>query len=146
MNTCLERILALYREKFSKPRPTSSMRRLGESFTHTATRSSLRAQIANSMVKRIMVDNGSSTDILFKKRIIQASLLGLTGECVYKEGSIMLSVTIGMEDEACTIKMVDFLIIDRPSSHNAMICTSTNIAYKRSPELCLSIKSSPVFS
>lgn len=63
------------------------------------------AQVAKDLVRRILIDNGSSIDILYKvslKKInlegvthipVCTPLYGFTGERVYTEGTISLPVT-----------------------------------------------------
>ena len=89
-------------------------------------------RIANSRVHRILVDNGSSADILFKSALTRINLggakltpvltplYGFAGECVRAEGVITLPVTMG-EDLAQITRMVNFLVVDRPSVYNAII-------------------------
>jgi hypothetical protein len=79
--------------------------------------------MANHNVHRILVDNGSSTDILywfaFKKlnlrqeRIAQAncSLMGITGEQVQPIGSNEMPVTFESYPKQATI-MVRFLLVN----------------------------------
>jgi len=93
----------------------------------------VKAQVANNMVKRILIDNGSSADILFKTALermdlgeiystpVKTPLFGFAGERVYTEGSISLPVTFGTDGEAQTTRLVNFLIVDRPSAHNIII-------------------------
>jgi hypothetical protein len=88
--------------------------------------------IANHKIHRILIDTGSSADILYRSafeqmkidrnRVIPArhSLVGFTGEQVLPLGSIELPLTAGMYPRQSTI-MVRFLIIDRPSAYNAIL-------------------------
>ena len=88
--------------------------------------------IANHNVHCILVDNGSSTDILYwsafnKLNLEQEKILptncphmGFTGEQVQSLGSIKLPVTIGTLSRQSTI-IVHFLLVDRPSTYNAII-------------------------
>ncbi|XP_062155145.1 uncharacterized protein LOC133863185 [Alnus glutinosa] len=92
----------------------------------------LSLAIANHKIHRILVDTGSSADILYRSafeqmkidrsKVIPArhSLVGFTGEQVLPLGSIELPVTAGMYPRQRTI-MVRFLIIDRPSAYNAIL-------------------------
>jgi hypothetical protein len=89
-------------------------------------------QIGNHNVRRILVDNGSSADILYwsaflhlgisRDKIIPAAspLVGFAGEQVYPVGSIELPVTPGEYPRQKTI-MVKFLVVDRPSAYNAIL-------------------------
>ena len=89
-------------------------------------------RIANSRVHRILVDNGSSADILFKSALTRINLggakltpvltplYGFAGECVRAEEVITLPVTMG-EDLAQVTRMVNFLVVDHPSVYNAII-------------------------
>jgi hypothetical protein len=88
--------------------------------------------IANHQTRRILVDTGSSADILFKpafnyigvprERVVPVSchLLGFAGEKVLPLGSIELPVTAGTYPRQKVI-MVRFLIVDRTSAYNAII-------------------------
>lgn len=70
------------------------------------------AQIASNMVKRILVDSGSSSDILIKSVLdqmnfnnvhpipTQTPLICFTEGRIDTEGSIILPVTFGMDGEA----------------------------------------------
>ena len=67
------------------------------------------AMIANYDVKKILVDNGSSTNVLFysiffrmrlstdQLRRVSTPLVAFTGDAVAVEGEIALSVTVGAE-------------------------------------------------
>ena len=67
----------------------------------------LKAQVANNLVKRVLIDNGSAADIIFKSTLermklgglrpvpTQTPLFGFTGEKVMTEGIITLPVTFG---------------------------------------------------
>jgi hypothetical protein len=88
--------------------------------------------IANYQTRQILVDTGSSADILFKSTFdhmgvprgkvvpVSCQLQGFVGEKVLPLGSIDLPVTAGTYPRQKVI-MVKFLIVDRVSAYNAII-------------------------
>jgi hypothetical protein len=92
----------------------------------------LSLAIANHKIHHILIDTGSSTDILYKsafelmkidrRKVIPArhSLVGFTGEQVLLFGSIEVTVMARAYPRQRTI-MVRFIIIDRPSSYNVIL-------------------------
>ncbi|KAL5562775.1 hypothetical protein UlMin_032522 [Ulmus minor] len=89
-------------------------------------------RIAGRKVFRILVDNGSSADILFKSTFNRmnlvgvkiepttSSLSGFTGDIISSEGILNLPVEIG--SSPCQhIQAVDFVLVDCPSPYNAII-------------------------
>jgi hypothetical protein len=92
----------------------------------------LSLAIANHKIHQILIDTGSSADILYKSafelmKIVRSkvtqtrhSLVGFSGEQVLPLGSIELSVIVGTYLKQKII-MVKFLIIDRSSACNAIL-------------------------
>ena len=88
--------------------------------------------IANYDVTRILVDNGSSTNILFysafsqmrlstdRLRRVSTPLVGFVGETVAVEEKIILSVIAGVESRQSTVHMT-FTVIQVPSTYNAIL-------------------------
>jgi hypothetical protein len=88
--------------------------------------------IANYQTRRILVDTGSSADILFKSAFdymgvpreklvpVSCQLQVFAGEKVLPLGSIDLPVTAGTYPRQKVI-MVKFLIVDKVSAYNAII-------------------------
>ncbi|GAV58162.1 hypothetical protein CFOL_v3_01696, partial [Cephalotus follicularis] len=83
-------------------------------------------------MKRILIDSGSSADILYKhafdqRRIpvdqlkpLKTPLVGFAGEMVHPLGSIDLSVVTGTAPRQTQMQMT-FLVVDTPSPYNAII-------------------------
>jgi hypothetical protein len=88
--------------------------------------------VANHGIHRILMDNGSSADILYwptfqqmgidRERIkpFASPLVEFGGEVVFPIGIIPLPVTVGTTPQLATV-MVDFLVIDRPYVYNAIV-------------------------
>ncbi|GAV66163.1 hypothetical protein CFOL_v3_09673, partial [Cephalotus follicularis] len=83
-------------------------------------------------MKRILIDNGSSADILYKHAFdqlripadqlkpVKTPLVGFAGETIHPLGSINLSVVAGTAPRQTQVKMT-FLVVDTPSPYNAII-------------------------
>ncbi|GFZ06814.1 hypothetical protein Acr_18g0009840 [Actinidia rufa] len=94
------------------------------------------AVIANFNVQRILIDNGSSADILFisafekmkigldKLHPFHTPLIGFGGNTTHPLGWINLPITLGTEPHQITIWQ-DFIVVDCPSPYNAILGRST---------------------
>ena len=92
----------------------------------------IRIIVDNKTVHEVLVDNGSSTDIIFvsvfdkmgigkeKLELVNTHLQGFTGERVLPLGSIQLVPTL--EDSLCqATTAVRSLIVDAPSVYNILL-------------------------
>nr|XP_023927593.1 uncharacterized protein LOC112038995 [Quercus suber] len=98
-------------------------------------------QVGDFNMHRVLIDNGSSVDILYypafqqmrtnRKRLIltNAPLVGFGGTRVFPLGAIMLSVTLGDYPQQIT-KEVTFLVVDCSSAYNAIIGRPTLNSWK----------------
>ena len=102
--------------------------------------------------KRILLDNGSSTDIIYfptfqqlqldEKRLrpFESPLVSFSGDRVYPKGIITLNVTVGTHSRQLTCQL-DFLVVDCPSSYNVIIGRPTLNRWKASTSTyCLKVK------
>ncbi|GAV63014.1 hypothetical protein CFOL_v3_06536, partial [Cephalotus follicularis] len=83
-------------------------------------------------MKRILIDSGSSTDILYKHAFdqlripsdqlkpVKTPLVGFAGETIHPLGSINLSVVAGTAPRQIQVEMT-FLVVDTPSPYNAIV-------------------------
>ncbi|GFY94785.1 hypothetical protein Acr_10g0001700 [Actinidia rufa] len=90
------------------------------------------AVIANFNAQRILIDNGSSADILFisafermkigldKLHPFHTPLIGFGGNTTHPLGWINLSITLGTEPHQTTVWQ-DFIVVDCPSPYNAIL-------------------------
>ena len=104
----------------------------------------IRAVVANKTIHQVLVDNGSSADIIFastfdkmgirreKLEPVGTHLRGFSGEKVLPLGSIQLVLTLG--DPPCqATATVRFLIIDAPSAYNVLLGRPSLNAIKAIP-------------
>ena len=102
--------------------------------------------------KRILVDNGSSADIIYfpafqqlkldEKRLrpFESPLVSFSGDRVYPKGIITLTVTMGMHPRQLT-RQLDFLVVDCPSSYYVIIGRPTLNRWKAATSThCLKVK------
>ena len=104
----------------------------------------VRAIVANTTVHRVLVDNGSSIDIIFasafdkmgigRERLepVSTHLRGFSGEKVLPLGLIQLVLTLG--ETPCQATMTArFLIVDAPSAYNMLLGRPSLNAIKAVP-------------
>ncbi|XP_050264200.1 uncharacterized protein LOC126708447 [Quercus robur] len=102
--------------------------------------------------RRILVDNGSSADIIYlpafqqlkldpkRLRPFDSPLVSFSGDRVYPRGIVTLTVTAGTYPLQLT-KQVDFLVVDCPSSYNVIIGRPTLNKWKAATSTyCLKVK------
>ncbi|XP_010419087.1 PREDICTED: uncharacterized protein LOC104704748 [Camelina sativa] len=87
-------------------------------------------EIGESMVTKILIDTGSSVNVIFKDVLIQMEidlrttehdvqpLTGFDGDTVMTEGTIMLPVYVGG-----TMHCINFAIVDKPIVYNVILGT-----------------------
>ena len=92
----------------------------------------IRVVVANKTIHRVLIDNGSSTNIIFasafdkmgigreKLEPVSTYLCGFSGERVMPLGSTQLVLTLG--DPPCqATTTARFLIVDAPSAYNMLL-------------------------
>ena len=102
--------------------------------------------------KRILVDNGSSADIIYllafqqlrldpkRLRLFDSPLVSFSGDRVYPRGIVTLTVTARSYPVQLT-RQVDFLVVDCPTSYNVIIRRPTLNKWKAATSTyCLKVK------
>ena len=102
--------------------------------------------------KRILVDNGSSADIIYlpafqqlkldlkRLRLFDSPLISFNGDRVYPKGIMTLTTTVGTYPRQLTHQL-DFLVVDCPSSYNVIIGRPTLNKWKvATSTYCLKVK------
>ena len=102
--------------------------------------------------KKILVDNGSSADIIYlpafqqlkldpkRLRPFYYPLVNFSGDRVYPRGIVTLTVTVGTYPAQLTCQL-DFLVVDCPSSYNVIIGQPTLNKWKAATSTyCLKVK------
>ncbi|GMN54123.1 hypothetical protein TIFTF001_023250 [Ficus carica] len=98
-------------------------------------------RVANNVVRCVLIDSGSSADVMFMDAFsrlkiegatltpAKTPLYGFAGDCVRAAGTVRLPVTIGDGREKAT-RMVEFIVVDRPSVYNVILGRPTLNALK----------------
>ncbi|XP_057965270.1 uncharacterized protein LOC131155840 [Malania oleifera] len=88
--------------------------------------------VANYKVRCVLIDNGSSENIMFwsvlermkigneRLKPITTPLVGFGGDVVHPIGTITLPVTMGTTPQLVT-SLTEFLVVDRPSVYNIIL-------------------------
>lgn len=96
----------------------------------------ITAVIADVNAKRVLVDRGSSADILFYDafckmefsnddlRLLKSKLVSLLGEHAWPKGYVKARLTLGVSGFGCLIS-TKFIVIDCPIAFNAILSRPT---------------------
>ncbi|XP_065632981.1 uncharacterized protein LOC112035103 [Quercus suber] len=112
----------------------------------------IKLTIEGFNTKRVLVDNGSSADIIYfsafqqlrlepkRLRPFDSPLVSFSGDRVYPRGIVTLTVTVGTDLKQLT-RQIDFLVVDSPSSYNVIIGRPALNKWKASTSTyCLKMK------
>ena len=92
----------------------------------------ITAQVGEWEIRRILVDPGSSSEILYKRaflqmefkldqlRLVRDPLVGFDGIVIHSEGLIRLPLTVGSGSRKSQVTL-DFLVVDVPSTYNMIL-------------------------
>ncbi|KAL0407723.1 UNVERIFIED_CONTAM: hypothetical protein Sradi_1706700 [Sesamum radiatum] len=92
----------------------------------------ISATLSNFWVKKVLVDSGSSADIIFydayaqlgidnaQLRKVNTPLTGFSGEMIEPLGEVTLPLSLGSYPRRST-KMVKFLVVNAPSAYNIIL-------------------------
>ncbi|KAL2228828.1 UNVERIFIED_CONTAM: hypothetical protein Sindi_1862500 [Sesamum indicum] len=92
----------------------------------------ISATISNFWVKKILVDSGSSADIIFHDAYVQLGidnaqlrkvntpLTGFSGDMIQPMGEVMLPLSLGSHPKRST-KLVKFLVVKAPPAYNVIL-------------------------
>ena len=94
--------------------------------------------------RRILVDNNSSTDIIylsaFQQLKVSPKRVSFSGDRVYPKGIVTLTITVRAYPKQST-RQLDFLVVDCPSSYNVIIGRPTLNHWKvATSTYCLKVK------
>ena len=102
--------------------------------------------------KRILVDNGSSADIIYlpafqqlkldpkRLRLFESPLVSFSRDKVYPRGIVTLTITVGTQPRQLS-RQLDFLVVDCLSSYNVIIGRPTLNRWKAATSTyCLKVK------
>nr|XP_023871775.1 uncharacterized protein LOC111984375 [Quercus suber] len=102
--------------------------------------------------KRVLVDNGSSADIIYfpafqqlkldpgRLRPFDSPLVSFSGDRVYPKGIVTLAVTVGTYPRQLT-RQIEFLVVDCPLSYNVIVGRPALNKWKASTSTyCLKVK------